>query len=54
MKSAALAVVSLALLLPAGSVGAGQCTSAVENLAKVLAARDAGSGPTTGAPGSST
>jgi hypothetical protein len=54
MKSAALAVVSLALLLPAGSVGAGQCTSEVENLAKVLAARDAGSGPTTGAPGSST
>jgi hypothetical protein len=54
MKSAALAVVSLALLLPAWPVGAGQCTSEVENLAKVLAARDAGSGPTTGAPGSST
>ena len=54
MKSAALAIVSLALLLPAGSVGAGQCASEVENLAKILASRDAGSGPTTGAPGSNT
>jgi hypothetical protein len=52
MKSVALVVASCALLMPAGSAGAGQCTSEIDNLVKVLASRDAGSGPTAGAPSS--
>ena len=51
MKSATLVVAS-AFLMPVGSAGAGQCTSEIDNLVKVLASRDAGSGPTAGAPSS--
>jgi hypothetical protein len=54
MKSFALTAVSIALMMPAGSAGAGQCTSEIDNLTKALASRDAGSGPTEGPPGSDT
>jgi hypothetical protein len=52
-KSLALIVISCALVAPIGWAAAGQCTSEIDNLAKVFAARDAGSGPTAGAAGSS-
>jgi hypothetical protein len=34
------------LVLPIGTAAAGQCTSEIESLSKILASRDAGSGPT--------
>jgi hypothetical protein len=40
--------------LPVASVEAGQCTAEIENVTKVLASRDAGSGPTAGGAGSTT
>jgi hypothetical protein len=52
MKTVAFIAVSCALLLPAVSAGAGQCTSEIDSLARALATRDAGSGPTVGAAGS--
>ena len=42
-------ILATCALLPAASAGAGQCTTEIDNLAKQLAARDAGSGPTAGA-----
>jgi hypothetical protein len=46
---AVLFILATCALLPAASAGAGQCTTEIDNLAKQLAARDAGSGPTAGA-----
>jgi hypothetical protein len=46
-------ILAACVLLPAASAGAGQCTSEIDNLAKQLASRDAGSGPTAGVPASS-
>jgi hypothetical protein len=54
MKPIAYLVAGCALLVPIGSAGAGQCTSEIESLSKTLAAHDAGSGPSAGAPGSAT
>src|SRR5215216_2346605 len=49
MKITAFIFGSCALLaLPINPAGAGQCTGEIDNLAKVLAAHDAGSGPTPG------
>jgi hypothetical protein len=51
MKATTFILASCALLaLPIGAAGAGRCTSEIDNLSKVLAAQDAGSGPTPGAP----
>lgn len=44
---------SCALLLQAGSAAAGPCAAEIENVAKTLASKDAGSGPTAGAAGTS-
>jgi hypothetical protein len=52
MRISTLLLASCALLIPVGSAGAGQCTSEIDNLAKALAAHDAGSGPSAGSPGS--
>ena len=53
MKRTALILGSSALLaLSLSPAMAGQCTSEIDNFSKVLAAHDAGSGPTSGAPGS--
>ena len=53
MKSAAVLLGACALLpLLAGAAGAQQCKTEIDNVAKLLASRDAGAGPTTGAAGS--
>jgi hypothetical protein len=50
MKATSIILASCAVLaLAAGPAGAGQCTGEIDALAKVLAARDAGSGPSAGA-----
>jgi hypothetical protein len=48
MKIAASVLATCALLALPTAAGAGQCTSEIESLSKVLAANDAGSGPTSG------
>jgi|SRR5215813_10155525 len=50
MNARAFVLASCALLALPASAGAGQCTSEIEALSKVLIAHDAGSGPTPGAP----
>jgi hypothetical protein len=50
MKARVIILASCALLALPASAGAGQCTSEIDALNKVLIARDAGSGPTSGAP----
>jgi hypothetical protein len=53
MKPAAVLFGACALLpLLAGAAGAQQCKTEIDNVAKLLASRDAGAGPTTGAAGS--
>src|ERR1700680_2687385 len=53
MKTTTFILGTCALLaLPIESAGAGQCTSEIDNMAKVLTAQDAGSGPTAGTTGS--
>jgi hypothetical protein len=52
MRTIAVVVASCALLVPIAPAGAGQCANEIDNLAKTLAAHDAGSGPSAGAPGS--
>jgi hypothetical protein len=53
MKRTSLILASCALLaLPMTPAGAGQCGIEVDSFGKMLAAHDAGSGPTAGAPGS--
>jgi len=52
MKTTALLLASCAMLMSAGSAGAGQCTSEIDTVSKAFAARDAGSGPTAAPPGS--
>ena len=42
------------LSLPISTAMAGPCTSEIENVTKLMAARDAGAGPTTGAAGATT
>ena len=37
--------------LDVGSANSGPCTTEIDGLAKILAGKDAGSGPTPGAPG---
>jgi hypothetical protein len=55
MKTAiTIAGTCLLLGLANGPAGAGACTSEIENLAKAMAAADAGSGPTSGAAASAT
>src|SRR5262245_44797688 len=39
------------LVLPIGAAAAGPCTSEIDSVAKLMASRDAGAGPTTGAAG---
>jgi hypothetical protein len=53
MKPATALLGACALLpLLAGSAGAQQCKTEIDNVAKLLASRDAGAGPTTGAASS--
>jgi hypothetical protein len=52
MKMNAFILVNIAVCaLGVSSVAAGPCTAEIDNLVKVLAAKDAGSGPTPGASG---
>jgi hypothetical protein len=46
--------VCVLVALPIGIAEAGQCTAEIENMTKLLASRDAGSGPTAGAATSTT
>jgi hypothetical protein len=39
------------LVLPVGPAAAGPCTTEIDSLTKLMAARDAGAGPTAGAAG---
>ena len=51
--NARLALATCAVLaLGVASAGAGQCTNEISGLSKTLAARDAGTGPSSGATGS--
>lgn len=52
MKSAIVLGSSALLALSLGTAAAGPCTSEIESVAKVLASKDAGQGPTAGATGS--
>ena len=50
MKTTTLLLGACALVaLPMGTAAAGQCTTEIENMTKLLASRDAGAGPTAGA-----
>ena len=50
MKTTALLLGACTLVgLPMGTAAAGQCTTEIENMTKLLASRDAGEGPTAGA-----
>src|SRR5215211_5398170 len=52
MKTNAFILAGIAVCaLGVSSVAAGPCTTEIDNLAKVLASKDAGSGPTPGASG---
>ena len=46
MKTQTLILASMALFAFAVPVNAGPCTTEIDNVAKTLAAKDAGSGPT--------
>src|SRR5262249_27677930 len=46
-----LVVAGALLTVPMSSATAGPCTTEIENITKLMAARDAGAGPTTGAGG---
>jgi hypothetical protein len=46
-----LIVAGALLAVPMSSAAAGPCTTEIENVSKLMAARDAGAGPTTGAGG---
>ena len=46
-----LIVAGALLAVPMSSAAAGPCTTEIENVTKLMAARDAGAGPTTGAGG---
>jgi hypothetical protein len=55
MKTTSLLFGACALaVLPLGTAAAGPCTTEIENLAKLLASRDAGAGPTAGPAGTTT
>ena len=49
-----LVVAGALLALPISSAAAGPCTTEIENVTKQMSARDAGTGPTTGAGGAAT
>src|SRR5262245_58916611 len=49
-----LVVAGAMLVLPISSAAAGPCTTEIETVTKQMAARDAGTGPTTGAGGATT
>ena len=51
MKTQTLILASMALFAFAASANAGPCTTEIDNVAKTLAAKDAGSGPTGSAAG---
>ena len=51
MKTQKLILASMALFAFAASANAGPCTTEIDNVAKTLAAKDAGSGPTGSAAG---
>lgn len=46
MRSISILASCAFLVLPLGTAAAGQCSSEIQSLSKVLAAKDAGSGPT--------
>jgi hypothetical protein len=46
-----LVVAGALLAVPISSAAAGPCTTEIENVTKLMASRDAGAGPTTGAGG---
>jgi hypothetical protein len=46
-----LIVAGALLAVPMSSAAAGPCTTEIDNVSKLMAARDAGAGPTTGAGG---
>jgi hypothetical protein len=48
MKSAIMFASCAFLALPIGTAAAGPCTSEIDSVAKILASKDAGSGPTAG------
>ena len=48
MKSAIMLASRAFLALPIGTAAAGPCTSEIDSVAKILASKDAGSGPTAG------
>jgi hypothetical protein len=55
MRTITLLLGTCALVgLPIGTATAGPCTAQIENVAKLLASRDAGAGPTAGPVGSTT
>jgi hypothetical protein len=55
MRRLTLLLAGCALLaLPAAQAGAGQCGNELESMSRIMAAHDAGAGPTSGAPGSTT
>ena len=55
MKTITLLLGACAIVaLPLGTAAAGPCTAEIENVTKLQASRDAGSGPTAGAMGTTT
>jgi hypothetical protein len=50
-KCNTLIVAGALLAVPMSSAAAGPCTTEIDNVTKLMAARDAGAGPTTGAGG---
>ena len=52
MKSATILGSCAIFALSLGTAAAGPCTSEIESVAKILASKDAGQGPTAGHPGS--
>jgi len=55
MKTITLLLGACAIVaLPLGTAAAGPCTAEIENVTKLLASRDAGSGPTAGPTGTTT
>ena len=54
MKTITLLLGACTVALPLGTAAAGPCTAEIENVTKLLASRDAGSGPTAGPTGTTT
>jgi hypothetical protein len=54
MKTITLLGACAVVAFPLGTAAAGPCTAEIENVTKLLASRDAGSGPTAGPTGTTT